>query len=362
MVKKICFFSGGFAFNRLIRMRYYEKIFPEDAEIFLFTTNKYEDNDKEKKKWDLKRTKIVVSDYHPIKTMFDLRRFCIKNNIDRLVNLGAPGAGIPFIIATLTRKTDYLIGYYGEVIKHKRARGFLKTIKKFFLYPQYILVAQFAKKLVFTDIDSYKKAHLLFLSKRKRIFFGAAPVNTELFTRKTKALVRKKLKLPQSKEIIIRVGRINYGKCGDILTKLIEKNPDKYFILIGEWLEKEVLKIKKENLLHIEKKTSKELVDYYNASDLCFCLHRHGNGIGITAEEALACGVPVILPTTLTMPKSKAVILADVSLDSTDRKTKEFFSLSKEDREKISKESRKYAEKYCSDEVWKEEYSKFHLD
>ena len=169
------------------------------------------------------------------------------------------------------------------------------------------------------------------------------------------------MNLPQNKEIVLRVGRINYGKCGDILVNLIEKNPDKFFVLIGEWLEEEIPRRKSNNLLHIDKKSSKELVDYYNASDLCFCLHRHGNGIGITAEESLACGVPVILPDTLTMQDSPAIIKTPISSEQVDKRLKEFFSLPKKERKKITKEAREYAEKYCSDDIWKKEYIKFHL-
>jgi len=89
-MKKICFFSVGFAFNRLVRMRFYEKIFPKNVEMFLFTTNKYEGREKEKYqyKWDLKRTKIITAEYHPLKLPFALRKFCIENEIDRVINIG----------------------------------------------------------------------------------------------------------------------------------------------------------------------------------------------------------------------------------------------------------------------------------
>jgi len=358
MIKRICFFTVGFAFNRLIRMKYYEKIFPKDVEMFLFTTDKYGDDIK---KWDLKRTKVEISKYNPINSGLKLRNFCINNKIDRIVNLGAPGAGIPLLIAALSSKADYLIGYYGEVVKHKRAKNYYDTVYKFFLLFQYLFVGRFAKKLTFTDIDSYKKASILFMKSKRKIFYSHAPVDTKLFIQKNKISARKKLNLPLNKDIIIRVGRINYGKCGDVLIDLVKKNKDKYFVLVGEWFNDEVPKISAENLLHIPKKSSRELVDYYNASDLCFCLHRHGNGIGITAEESLACGVPVILPKTLTMKESPSIIKTSFSSDEINEEIKKFFSLSKKERDKTSSEARQYAEKYCSDDVWKKEYIKFHL-
>jgi len=160
MIKRICFFSVGFAFNRLIRLKYYEKIFPQDVEIFLFTTNKYEKNKAKsyQDKWELKRTKIHVEDYHPIKTAFGLRKFCKEKKINRLVNLGAPGAGIPFIIASLFKKTDFLIGYYGEIFKHRTAKSRILVIPRFFLGFQYIFVARFAKKINLIHYDNYKKS------------------------------------------------------------------------------------------------------------------------------------------------------------------------------------------------------------
>jgi len=340
-------------------MRFYEKIFPKNVEMFLFTTSKYDVKTREQ--WDLKRTKVKIVRYHPVKTMFDLRKFCREKKIERLVNLGAPGAGIPFIIATLFQKTDYLAGYYGTVFKYRVTKTFFQSVKKFLLLPQYLVVSHFAEKLTFTDIESYNKANVLFLIPQNRINYSHAPVDTKLFIPKKSSAARKKLNLPQNKEIVLRVGRINYGKCGDILVNLIEKNPDKFFVLIGEWLEEEIPRRKSNNLLHIDKKSSKELVDYYNASDLCFCLHRHGNGIGITAEESLACGVPVILPDTLTMQDSPAIIKTPISSEQVDKRLKEFFSLPKKERKKITKEAREYAEKYCSDDIWKKEYIKFHL-
>ena len=155
---------------------------------------------------------------------------------------------------------------------------------------------------------------------------------------------------------------MNYAKSGDVLIELIKRNPGIYFVLIGKWVEKEVPKMEKKNLLYLERKNSDELVDYYNSSDLSFCLHRGGTGMGIVAEESLACGTPVLLPNTLTMPKHPAVILTSHSSGEINKELKKFFSLSNEERKKISKEARKYAEKYCSDDVWKKEFIKFHLE
>lgn len=362
MIKKICFFSVGFAFNRLVRMRYYEKIFPKDTEIFLYTTNKYQSKEECKKQWDLKRAKVFVEDYNSMNTPFKLRKFCNHHKIDRLVNLGHPGAGIPFLIASLFSNRDYLMGFYGQVAAYKREKKYSKKIRKFFVLIVYWFVAQFAKKLVFTDKESLSKAPRFFLISKKKMYYAEAPVNTDLFLPKNRISARKKLKLPLDKNIILRVGRANYIKCGDIFKSLVEKNPGIFFILIGEWFENEVPKINKKNFLHINKMSSKELVDYYNSADLALSMHRAGTGMGIVAEEALSCGIPIILPNKVTTPDSKSIIRSSTKLEEINDKMNKFLLLPKKEKQEISKEARNYAQKYYSDDVWKKEFVKFHLD
>ena len=361
MIKRICFFSNGFAFNRLTRMRFYEKIFPKDTEIFLFTTNKYESKEEARKKWDLQRTKIFVDNYHAFKTNFNLRNFCRKNKIQRLVNLGAPGAGIPFMIATFLSNRDYLMGYYGKIVKYKRVQSFIQKIQKFALLPQYWLVGRFAKKLVFTDKRSFIRAPLFFLKNKNKIHYAEAPVNTDLFKPKNKISARKKLKLPLKKNIIIRVGRMNHAKCGDTITELVKANPEIYFILIGKWLEEEVPKLKTNNFIYFERKENKELVDYYNAADLAFGLHRAGMGYGIVAEESLACGIPTILPERLNIPQTPAIIKSSDSIQELTKKINSFLSLPQKEKQNLSNKARDFAQKYLSDDVWKKRFIDFHL-
>ena len=83
-MRKICFFSRGFAFNRLVRMKFYEKILPKDVEIYLSTLQ-----EKDKiNKWNLKRTKIIFQEKNKLRLIINLRRFCKQNEITKLVNLG----------------------------------------------------------------------------------------------------------------------------------------------------------------------------------------------------------------------------------------------------------------------------------
>src|SRR3989344_9544822 len=113
---KICFFSVGFAFNRLVRLRYYEKIFPKSVEMFLITTDKYE-NTKEQNyqgQWKLKRTKVIVMKYHPLKLLFEVRDFCRKNNINIVTNMGHPFGMIPLIFGSIGARRKKILYFFGD--------------------------------------------------------------------------------------------------------------------------------------------------------------------------------------------------------------------------------------------------------
>jgi len=357
MIKKICFFSRSFAFNRLVRMRYYEKIIPKNIKIFLFTTNKHE-KENSFLKGGLKRTKIICIDYNAFKLSFTLRKFCVDNNIDRVVNIGNFRGSIPLLIATIFSKRDYILNIFGQI------PTFFSSLKKlsfidFILSLILIMLIFFSKKLVFNDIPYYKKYSKIFPDK---VIYIAGAVNTELFSPKNKVNARKKLKLPLNKKIMIYVGRVYQLKCSDILVKLIKSNPDICFIVIGEVFDKSFLNLNSENLIYFGKKSSEELVDFYNAADLKFFLHRiKGGGFGLVAEESLACGTPVILPKIKGIKKSKAVFQVPENFEFVNRVVSKFFKIPKHKRKEISKIARQYVLDNYSDEVWKDKNIKSYL-
>ena len=120
---RFCFFSRSFAFNRLVRMKYYEKILSKDTEICLFTTcNKNEKN--EFLNSNLKQTKVICKTCSNLKLPFVLRKFSNKNKIDRLVNIGNFRGAIPILLATLFSKRDYIVNIFGQI------PTFLNSLKK----------------------------------------------------------------------------------------------------------------------------------------------------------------------------------------------------------------------------------------
>jgi len=358
MSKRICFFSTGFAFNRLVRMRFYEKIFPKNVEIFLFTTDKYKGKEKEhyQYEWELIRTKVIIEEYSTFFLPVKLRKFCKGNKIDRIINIGNWMSCLLLMISTFGLKTKYVMNIFGDITaKIHTIRE--KVIRRTLFYPLLL----FSKTTVFNDLFDYNKYKKIFGEKIKYI---PAPVNTDLFKSKDKKKARKKLKLPLNKKIVIFVGRIDYTKGSDILIEVIKRNKDILFVVIGRLVDENFAKLKKKakNIDYYEKKSSKELVDYYNAADLGFFVQRiEGGGLGLTSEECLACGVPAVNRKWKGELPSLALITVSVDADESDKAIKNFFKKSKEEREKLRKIAREFIEKNYSDNIWKYDYIKSYL-
>ncbi|GBE20399.1 putative glycosyl transferase [archaeon BMS3Abin17] len=361
MIKRIAFFTVGFAFNRLVRMKFYEKIFPKNVEIYLFTTNKYlgkeKENYQQRYEKDLKRTKVIYADYNPLKLSFTLRKLCKKHQIDRVMTLGHNLGGFFLLFATLLLKTDFCMNVLAAEFNRYKITGSIKESALLLADNIYLFVLmQFAKKGMFTDALDAKRAPTFFLREKNSMNHLPAPVNTDLFKIKNKVKCRKKLKLPLNKKIIIFVGRIVFTKGSNYLKELIKKHKDIHFIVIGRMIDKDFLNMKCKNFQWIEKKTSKELIDYYNAADLSFCVNREGGGIGLTSEEALACGAPIIVSKLFRLKKSPALYQVSLNFEEIDKAVIDFFKLSKDERKKVSKISRNYAKETYSDKVLKNKY------
>ncbi len=385
MVKKICFFSAGFAFNRLNRMRFYEKALPKDAKIFLFTTDRWDNKGKEtyQFKWTgLKRTKIITAKYNYTLPL-QLRKFCRKNKIDRIVNIGNRASLALFFLATLFIKTEYIFNLMGwvpkesEMLRNKNSR----EIKDFFFFYFFSL---FAKKITPNDYGVTK----WFRGKNKPIFFKLfpkpvsylpPPVDTDTFYPKNKIKARKKLKIPKNKKVIIFVGRVKKRKGADVLLELIKRNKDILFIVIGKSEDSEFEKLRKiqKNILYFEKINPEDLLDYYGVADFGFLFQRiRGSGLGQTAHEALACGIPTIAPCVETKEKSKAlyqippngVINGDFiynlqyATEKSEKIIHEYFKKSKKERDKLSKIAREYAIKNYSNKAWMKPHAREYLE
>jgi len=220
----------------------------------------------------------------------------------------------------------------------------------------------FSKKTIFNDYADYKKYKRIFGNKIKYL---PAPVNTDLFISKDKLSCRKKLSLPKNKKIILFVGRVDYGRGSDILIDLIKSNKDILFIVIGRLMDKNFEKLRANNVVFFEKKSSEELVDYYNAADLGLFLHRkYRGGLGLVVEESLSCGVPAITPVRQLPEYSNSLFQTPFPLNSLhmNKLISKFFKLSIKEREKLGKFARKFTKENYSDDALQENYKKYYLD
>lgn len=365
MKKRIAFFTVGFAFNRLVRMRFYEKIFPRGVELFLLTTDKYRGKEKEKmqEEYKLRRTKIIKFHYNPLTLPFEIRKFCKQNNIDRIFNLGFHLGAIALVPAVIFSKTDLMLNILVDIFnQHRRVETKKEALFDILTLALLFPLVKLSKRVMFTDQLNFFQAPNFFLSSKKKMRYLAAPVNTQLFKRKNRNVARRKLKIPLNKKVIIYIGRVNYLRGSDVLKYLIENNPDIHFYIFGPIIDRRIFSLKCKNYIQSDKISPERLADYYAASDFAFCLNRGGAGIGLASAEALACGIPIIVSDQFRLKKSPALYQIPVDSKKADAVIKNYFKLSDKEKKKISIEATKYSSKYYSDIAWKSRYIEAYLN
>jgi glycosyltransferase involved in cell wall biosynthesis len=116
--------------------------------------------------------------------------------------------------------------------------------------------------------------------------------------------MRKKLGISQNATVVLTVRRIVYKNGIDTLidaAKLaVRKNPNIVFLIvgIGPNMENAQEKIKQlglaKNVVFAGFVSSEELPFYYNTADFFVVPSKSGEGLPLVAEEAMACGLPVV--------------------------------------------------------------------
>jgi len=331
-------------------LKYLEKIFPEDTEVFLFTTKSH------KNSYKLDKIKIVDTDCSKMGSFTALRKFCRKNKIQRVINLGLlPYEEFVLLFSTFASKTRFLYFNLGNPAEgFKVGPLYSRLIALFEIFFSYLL-SPFSKKIILPSKDLANLVRrYLFLSRRK-IFYLPPTLSTKRFYPKDKDKIRKKIGLRKDDKVIIYVGRIGLLKGSDILSYVIEKNPDKKFIIIGNIVDNSFKNTNFPNLILLPQKPNKELVDYYNAADLCFFPTRI-EGLPVVPREAMACGTPVIISDILPVKSMNCVIKVKINKEKMNQAIKEFFNLSSSKRKEFSDKSRKFVMENYDDDIWKEEY------
>ncbi len=356
MIKRLCILTINFSFDRQVIINQLEKIIPPEVELFLFVSKEC------KGKYYSKRIKIIESDKNKYSCFFEFRKFCKKNKIDRLINLGQlPQEGLLMLFASIFSKTDFITYLLTDPLGSLKI-GFNKWGIKFFIEDLFDCpLALFPKKIFVcsNDITNYCKRYLFFA--RNKIYRIPVPIDTEQFSPKDKNLARKKFNLKKDDKVIIYVGRIETAKGSDLLLQVAEHNKDITFILVGNINDKKIKIPELKNLKIINSVPNEKLFEYYNASDLCLFPSR-AESFGMVPREAMACGIPTIVSDITALRMIGPAIKVPLNSQEIEEEINNFFKLSKKEKEKLSKESRNFVINECGLEVCKNLYSSLLLN
>lgn len=156
----------------------------------------------------------------------------------------------------------------------------------------------------------------------------------------------------QRKFVIFSVGRLIPEKGINELieaSKMWDKNVTLAIAGVGP-LGKKIKKIKRANFIYLGKIDNDRLPIYYSAADLFIVPSIHEEGFGRTILESLSCGTPILGSDRGGIPEavdSTVGKLIDVSPQSIKREV-EYFYKNRQELNKLSKNTRKYALKYFS--------------
>jgi len=357
---KICFFATNYDHTRQKLIDYYEHVLSKKAELFLFCKDseieKY--HNKSFIKYGYSGSKLTLP--------FKLRKFCKDNNIDILVGFsGAGEVSAVLVFATLLTRTKYIAHIHGNFFWKSKDIGdfrfFVYTLQ-YNLKSSFFIISQFfAKRLLLcSETMTYKLRRLFFLNKHK-IEYVPSVIETDFYRPKDKLKSRKNLGLKSKDKILLYVGRVSYLKGSDWLIKLIKRNTDKKFVLVGALKTRQLEKEHFKNVIFVQSAAGETLVDYYNAADIFLFLSRtEGNPLAL--REAMACGLPSIALDIESLSSLKPVIKLPRRIDILQQKIVEFFNLSKKEKKKISDKSRKFILKEYSPDVWNKKYKSYFLN
>ena len=314
-----------------------EKILPKDIELFLFVSKEC------KGKYNSSRTKIFESNKNKYLCFSEFRKFCRKNKIDRLINLGQlPQEGLIMLFASIFSRTDFFCYLLTDPIGSLKI-NFGKWWVKFLIEDIFDCpLALFPKKIFVcsADITEYCKKYLFFA--RDRIFRFPVPIDTDLFSPKNKIQARKKLHLKINQKIIIYVGRIETAKGSDLLLEVAKRNKDISFLLVGKINDKKIKLENLENVKILPYLPNNKLIQYYSASDLCLFPSR-AESFGIVPREAMACGTPTIVSDINALRLiSPPAIKVPLNSDKIEKAIINFFELPSRKKQEISAQSRKF--------------------
>ncbi len=330
----ICFFTTSYASHKQVRLSYAEKYLPKSVKIFLLTP-------KQQNKYSLKRTKIVEISSNKLKAVIEARKFCKRNKIDVLTNLGTFREAWVLLLASIFNNVRYIINIHGNAVEsYISKKDFLSKTVSFIETLLFGIPLAFSEVTIFGAKDQAEKARKLFFPSKKKIVHLPLIIDEKIFKPINKKTARRKLKLPLNKKIVVFVGRVEWLKGCDILYSLAKSNQDKLFMIIGQEKNKIFSENILKNVLIVKPQQDKKLALYYNAADVCL-LPSRVEGFGLVPREAMLCGTPAIVSDITALKSIPRAIVAKNTLEEMQKKLDFLLSLSEKEKEKIGAASRK---------------------
>lgn len=349
MIKKLCIFTLSFAFNRQRLIDFLEDSLPQEVELFLFVPKEF------REKYSTRRAKIVETKTSKNLCFFELRKFCKDNKIYRIFSMGAlPQEGFVMAFASAFTKIDFICHL---VVNPFNAFKTLTRpgIKAFFEFLLLFPLVFLSKKFYVNSKDTTALAKRYFSFANSKIEFLKYIIDTETYHPKNKNQSRKKLKLSKQKEILVFVGRIEKAKGSDIILELAKRNPEKLFILIGQFFDEDLKIASLDNIQIIPPQSMQNLLEYYNAADLCIFPSKT-EGFPLVPREALSCGTPALVSDITGLRMIEPAIKSKLNPNEFDKKLKQFFNLSTKEKRVLSVKSRNFVVNECSHKVCKNLY------
>lgn len=156
--------------------------------------------------------------------------------------------------------------------------------------------------VIFANSESVKSMLEKGLGRNKpKIEVAHYWINHDFFRPQDKLKARMKLGLPRDAYVVMFVGRLEIAKGVGEFIKASRLRGDAVFVIVGAGEEYDLVKKNVGGkLLFLGAKQGEDLVDCYNAADVCCFPTVAIEAFGKVAVEALSCGTPVIVSATST--------------------------------------------------------------
>lgn len=139
----------------------------------------------------------------------------------------------------------------------------------------------------------------------RRLFRGRGPQSSEFpvgidtsrfrpATRTERRAARARLELPQERPIVLFAARLVEKKGVPVVVEVSRRLPRAGFFVLGDGPLRSLILEAGGNVYWRRTVSPDTMTDYYHAAD-CLVLPSHGEGLPLVVQEAMACGLPVVI-------------------------------------------------------------------